>query len=937
MTTIRSALLPALAVLLGGALRSNAASAPAASAPTGDRFLYLPADSLKFEGDKPTAVGNPESFDTMWETPPEPYVVLDVAGEAFVDLPEEWGWWNLPSLANTTVAIRAEQGSTITGRLFIPSGADPFTLKPFRFSVPEGVSDSEPRDKYFRTVERYYERLLDRGLPGAAWFRHRLMEARAQRSDVANGAQPEFDVRLPMRPTDLDQTYDLFSGGRALSENLQLDRLVEPNSKEELEPIDIATIAGITTKELDWKALVKDLHPELDPLAALVPFDQHAIFFGTFGAMTRVLDEADANGTPLLELMTANSRDQMTQLRTERQLCLPLSTLGRALGPIVVSSVAITGSDPEWVEGSDLALLFECKQPGLLTAWIASRHAEAVAAGAKASEDELAGAPPVHWRGASTTDNRVRSYFAELPTAVVVSNSLAQLERVISTAKGATPTLASQNEYVFFRDRYPRKDAEESALVVLTDAAIRRWCSPRWRIGSSRRRRAAAAMAELQARRVDALASAANLPDEPAFDAHLPLSEDFVWRGSKLQSPTYGSLEFRTPILELDLRTVTQAEKAAYERFRDRYQSNWRAFFDPIALRLGVTDERLSADLTVMPLIAGTEYRSMIDATQGKVLPPLACDPHPEALLHLALAFNAESETGRMFNGLAGQMGAKLGADPLAWMGAGVGFYAEADPFWGEWIHDEHRGQFIQDNVHRLPLAMHVEVKDPLKLAAFLTALRLYSQEAAPNLTVWENRTYQDVTYVRLAAADNVDLEGGFGEIALYYAALPDALILTLREDLLQRAIDRRAARKNPKTHDSAQPWLGDNVALSAQVGVVDLLEAVGGQAWSHRMETAAWANLPILNEWKRRFPDQDPLAVHERLWRERLLCPAGGGYAWNAELHTMESKLYGNPAAPKPGPKHPKVLERALSAGFGLTFEKDGLRARGQLLRKAQ
>ena len=35
---------------------------------------------------------------------------------------------------------------------------------------------------------------------------------------------------------------------------------------------------------------------------------------------------------------------------------------------------------------------------------------------------------------------------------------------------------------------------------MITDATIRRWCGPEWRIGASRRTRAAAAIAELQAR-----------------------------------------------------------------------------------------------------------------------------------------------------------------------------------------------------------------------------------------------------------------------------------------------------------------------------------------------------------------------------------------------------------------------------------------------------
>ena len=42
------------------------------------------------------------------------------------------------------------------------------------------------------------------------------------------------------------------------------------------------------------------------------------------------------------------------------------------------------------------------------------------------------------------------------------------------------------------------------------------------------------------------------------------------------------------------------------------------------------------------------------------------------------------------------------------------------------------------------------------------------------------------------------------------------------------------------------------------------------------------WGNLPILNEWKRLFPDRDPVEVHQQVWQVELVCPGGGKYVWN-------------------------------------------------------
>ena len=88
------------------------------------------------------------------------------------------------------------------------------------------------------------------------------------------------------------------------------------------------------------------------------------------------------------------------------------------------------------------------------------------------------------WAAATNDGRGISSYFARMGHVMVVTNSLVQLERLGAVLAGDVPPLADSPEYVFFRDRYPR-GAGETAFLILTDATIRRWCSPRWRIGHS--------------------------------------------------------------------------------------------------------------------------------------------------------------------------------------------------------------------------------------------------------------------------------------------------------------------------------------------------------------------------------------------------------------------------------------------------------------------
>lgn len=925
MSNLRSLLAALLLVLLSS------------SADAGERFAYAPFSELAFEADPP-ALAARSGFGAGWWlrlADYEPYAMIDGGGEVFLEYAESgdaapaglfdgtpWST-SLPG-----VVLRTEAAGALAGTLYYPKAdLSGFTAHRFRIATPtEGPA---ARERFYLAMEAYYGRLVTRDLPGAAWFRHRLREARAQIAGREAG-----DARDP-RPTpwatphgEFDDTFDLFTGERAIAENLELDRVLRPAEGDEAASVAIADIPGIRTRELDWKALAKDLKPELDPLARFVPADQHALFFPSFAEMTRVFDEADSEGSPLLAFASGRASDEQSKQRYQEQLCMPLSALARAFGPAIVAGVALTGSDPFLPSGTDVALLFECKQPLVFEKYLMARHLEAKAKGAEAVEGTIG---KLHWGGVRTDDRRVCSYTASIDGVLVVTNSLVQLERIAATIEGRTPALAGADEYRWFRNRYVRGAGAESGFLVLTDATIRRWADPHWRIGESRRVRAAAAMSEIQAASLVALVQGKLDVGKSAADARWPITADFVWAKDGVASPTYGSLAFLTPIVELSFDKVTAAEQAAYVRFREAYQRSWSNYFDPIAVRLSLDDQRLGADVTVMPLQVSSEYNEFMRLTRGAKLAPTAGDPHASALFHFALAFGSDNGLGQILGELTGPASRQFGADPLSWIGGGVAIYGEKDAFWDELAQAGSESDFLEENFYRLPLALHVDVKDPLKMAAFLTAVRAFSDQSAPGIAKWTTVTWHDQPYVRIALEENVDVDGAISEAALYYVALPKALVLSLREDLIQGAIDRL---KSPGDAAAARPWLGESIAMRADRSAFDMLSKVMGTGFEEQRRVAAWAPLPILGEWKRMFPDRDPVELHQRVWRQALAAP-GDGYAWSAPWSTMASNLWGSPAEPKQGPSWPPELDHLRTGDFGLTFENDGLRARVEVTRE--
>lgn len=871
-----------------------------------------------------------------------PYAVLDQEGEVYcltpaMTPPNRMHWVEASELV---LLVRAPKGGEVRGRLFVPNEKRD-GMVPLSFVISPDAARAEAQPRFHEAKFVHYQDLLTRDVPGGAWWRHRAQEAAAALGDEAR----EIRERLPRRPQrDLDDTFALFTGGRAVSENLQLDRALRLRPAPGEKGIDVNSIEGITVREFDWQPLVKDAKPATDPLASFIPADQHALFISSFDAAAKLIDEGMLIGTDALNMAEPLTEDAMTVARYQKQLCLPLTTLGRMVGPRLINGIAVTGSDPYFRTGTDVAVLFEAKDAVALRNLLLAQVAAAREADprAKSVTGTVAGVP---YNGAVAPDRSVCAYVATIGGAVVVTNSLKQIEQVVLAQERKVATLASLGEYTFFRTRYRRGDAEESALLILSDATIRRWCGPRWRIADSRRTRAAGALAALQATHHDAVVSKAAEPR--LLSQNLVEGEDIRLEGHGVTSSTFGHLGFMTPIAEIPVDQVTEAERDAYVRWRDTYQQNWRAYFDPIALRIGTDDRKLAIDLTVMPLIAQSDYQWLIDFTRGGKLAPGAADPH-DTLAHVAVPVNRDSEFLKSVS-----VGSErwFRVNLLSWLGDSVSLYVDPSQRWSELEKKarENEGRLdIESEVAGLPIALRADSRDSLKLAAFLVGVRAFADQAAPGMIDWQTRQHKETAYVRLAPTEQARREHGenVSDFAVYYAALPDALTVSLNEDVVRRAIDRHLARTQakPDAAGTARPeeanaqrvWLGDHVGLRVDRDFLTVPTIFGGNDYALQIRHASWQNLPILNEYKRLYPDREPVEVHERLWGVRPVCPVGGKYVWNEQYRTMESTTVGHPGAPR---KVPALVSPALtqfrSADFGLTFENAGLRARGVLHRE--
>jgi hypothetical protein len=908
----------AICLLLSSALRAQPESAV---------YYRVPVSTLTItEGTIPDNVFSWRFMDVARQ----PRAVLNGPGTAllaYADQPD-----NFPqpvALKGSDMLIALPRSADVVSGTLLVVAEEGLRMQRVRFTANlKGLNTS--KHDYQAAMLARDRAWADDNIAGAAWFRYQSRTLSAELGEAAprDNERQNFPRRPDLDP--LDNSFALFDGGRAVSENLQLDRALPAANQPDDATVPLSDIVGITVQEMDWNAKIKDLKPQLDPLAALIPADQHAVFFPGFDAMTRLIDRANQQGSLLISSAGPRSEDAGIQQRYERQLCLSLTGLGRLLGPRVISSVAITGSDPYLLTGTDIAVIFEARSIDTLAPLITAQIAlgRQLNADAKPLSGNIEG---IAYSGALSPDRSVCSYQATVGNAVVVTNSLVQLKQIIATYQKRTPSLESAPEYTFFRDRYRRDIADETALLVLTDATIRRWCGPRWRIADSRRTRAAAMMLDVQSHYAPDIVNN-TAPDVDVLPVQpVPNLQQVHISRIGASSPVYGNLNFMTPICELELDRVSRTESIAYGRWRNTYQQNWRAYFDPIACRFSLKDNHIGVDVTVMPLIASTQYKQLVSISEGAALKPTSADPHPQAIGQIAMAINPDSDSfrgyGRMFQNILGN----LRIEPLAWVGSSLSLYADDDPFWTELAAQKTEREvsdYVQKNIGRLPVGIYVESRDPLRLAAFLTAFRAFIEQSAPNLTRWETFTHNDKAFVRIGRAENAQ---NMPDMSIYYAALPSALVITLNRDVIERSIDRLS---NPATHPATAPaneWIGQNAALRISRRGIQALEPLFRTSSAVAAQEQAWQNIPILNEWKQLFPDKDPVQIHQQLFQTRLIDPAGGTYTWNETWQTMQSQNYGHPGEPKDGPGVSELIRR-FSGEFGLTFENQGIRARVEL-----
>ncbi len=439
----------------------------------------------------------------------------------------------------------------------------------------------------------------------------------------------KYDVYTPKwvqdKPFDREQiyreAYAITSGAAAITESLQLKRLRDGTATPpEARTVDVKKVQGITIAEHPWVKMMAGKKPTPEPLSKLVPHDNYYLHFKNLAKFIELGELADQWGGNLNSLFDLNSRDYQVKQRYEKQLCLRSTAIGKTLGPFVVRSMAITGNDPYLREGSDLAILFHTVSKKLFLSAVDQFIQEARQEFGKDLKETTYGCKGVTVEQFTTPLREVSLHRTTLDDIVIYANSEAGMRRILSAHKGDIRSLGDSLDFQYMRTVMRLEDKLEDGFLFLSDAFIRQLVGPESKIKERRRIEALTSLAMVTNGALFHAWETGKLPADHAAllkGAHLrpeeleiPDGKGIVWNAERrlAVSDVYNTQLFATPLVELPIDMITPNEEREYTQFRDQYMGLWRQFFDPVGIRLQLTDQRVRLETYILPLINSGQY-----------------------------------------------------------------------------------------------------------------------------------------------------------------------------------------------------------------------------------------------------------------------------------------------------------------------------------------
>lgn len=589
--------------------------------------------------------------------------------------------------------------------------------------------------------------------------------------------------------------------------------------------VSFASLKGPELRRHDWATMLTKV-PGTAPdelLARLVPAEFYYVRANSFAAFDTLSERVDDVVTPGLQLDAHHQLALGERYRLE--LGLPKDDLSKLLGPQLVKSLVVTGSDPMLRQGSDLSLI--CEVSSSETFLRALQLKRGLLPGAASLTEARWSHGGVDVTSHRSPDGRIRQELASFTQTdgkqfVLVGNSPNAMKRIIETSAGKRPSLASEPDFQYMLRR--DADVAHDVLMYMGDRFVSEAVSPRQRILDSRRQ---VAKAELMALGYGTLIfgqlygrlpkDAKELGAQSWFGkkrlAHA--SGDVIRYDELGPASVWGTPRRLTSIIDLPVpNRVSSAEQTAYQTFAERYRGNWGENIDPIALRIKVTDDALNFHLRVLPVVNSGQYQDVFEWSGGGTT---TRRPSLEGVAGI-LAIGAGSPLREFLGGNARSfLGDKFKLD---WLGKWVEVGLADEPVVAELARtygglptrqpgETKAPENEMESLSKLPAYLSLDIQSTAGASVLLTMLRELATGASPDAVQWgEHSKYGESTIVRV----NLD------DVSVYYALTKRRLLVALRVEVLHHLLDE-LKREGAAESEPNETQVGKDSAGSQSAG----------------------------------------------------------------------------------------------------------------------
>jgi hypothetical protein len=345
---------------------------------------------------------------------------------------------------------------------------------------------------------------------------------------------------------------------------------------------------------------------------------------------------------------------------------------------------------------------------------------------------------------------------------------------------------------------------------------------------------------------------------------------------------------------------VTEPEKVAYERFSRTYESNWSGYIDPAMLRLctsGETPSTILADLRILPLIDGTDYRDIRElAGQARVKAPTITDG-----LRAVVGIGPTAGVRRELAGLAGGRSGRFGLhfDFLGdWAMVGTVDRARIADVTRKLNRDLPELPSSEDRedtdeiaeAARLPAYAAVEIRSITAAGIALAEVRKLGEGVFHDLLIWtEVGNEAGRSIVRIGVKPEPHGPDAGKDVDAFYALTDKALYVALDERVLRMLLRDSAEGRGPvstrKSNDNEGAQLVVDLAGDRKGGLFTVLSWFLSQALIRDSEPArAHAEALLRGSPERTLDEKGLRALALSYFGAVPTPPYGGAYSLGAD-----------------------------------------------------